>query len=80
MRRRGKDGSESPGISSAKVDFPGQTVYWPRNLPQERYNSIEPVPKEEIPANEIEFPRLDSFGGKAREPLPTHDTWVGHDG
>ena len=29
--------------------FSGQTFFWPRNLPQERYNSVEPVPKKEIP-------------------------------
>jgi hypothetical protein len=25
--------------------FSGQTFFWPRNLPQERYNSMELVPK-----------------------------------
>jgi hypothetical protein len=30
--------------------FWGQTFSWPRNLPKERYNSIEPVPKKEIQA------------------------------
>jgi hypothetical protein len=29
--------------------FSGQKFFWPRNLPQERYNSIEPAPKKEIP-------------------------------
>jgi len=29
--------------------FSGQTFFWPRNLPQKRYNSAEPVPKKEIP-------------------------------
>ncbi len=29
--------------------FSGQTFFWPRNLPQERYNSWESVPKKEIP-------------------------------
>jgi hypothetical protein len=33
--------------------FSEQTFFWPRNPPQERYNSIEPVPKKEIPIKTI---------------------------
>jgi hypothetical protein len=33
--------------------FSGQTFFWPRNLPPERYNPMEPLPKKEIPSKAI---------------------------
>jgi hypothetical protein len=39
-----------PAFLPQTLAFSGQTFFWPRNLPQERYNSMEPVPKKEIPA------------------------------
>ena len=38
---RGKDGSGPPGFSSANAGLFGHPFFWPRNLLQERYNSIE---------------------------------------
>jgi hypothetical protein len=38
-----------PAFLSQTLAFSGQTFFWPRNLPQERSNSMEPVPKKEIP-------------------------------
>jgi hypothetical protein len=40
-----------PAFLPQTLAFSGQTFFWPRNLPQERYNSIEPVPKKEIPVD-----------------------------
>src|ERR1035441_9827319 len=45
MRRSSASPCGSLGFSSANTGFWGQAFFWPRNLPQERYNSIEPVPK-----------------------------------
>ena len=38
-----------PAFLPQTLAFSGQTFFWPRNLPQERYNSMKPVPKKEIP-------------------------------
>ena len=38
-----------PAFLPQTLAFSVQTFFWPRNLPQERYNSMEPVPKKEIP-------------------------------
>jgi hypothetical protein len=38
-----------PAFLPQTLAFSGQTFFWPRNLLQERYNSLEPVPKKEIP-------------------------------
>jgi hypothetical protein len=38
-----------PAFLPQTLAFSGQTFFWPRNLPQERYNSMEPVQKKEIP-------------------------------
>jgi len=40
-----------PAFLPQTLAFSGQTFFWPRNLPQERYNSMEPVQKKEIPAD-----------------------------
>ena len=39
-----------------RLAFLPQTFFWPCNLPQERYNSLEPVPKREIPAQSRDLP------------------------
>jgi len=33
--------------------FSGRKFFWPRNLPQERYTSIELAPKMEIPVSAV---------------------------
>ena len=38
-----------PAFLPQTLVFSGQTSIWPGNLLQERYNSMEPVPKKEIP-------------------------------
>jgi hypothetical protein len=34
-----------PAFLPQTLAFYGQTLFWPRNLHQERYNSVESVPK-----------------------------------
>ena len=34
-----------PAFLPQTVAFSGQTIFWPRDLPLERYNSKEPVPR-----------------------------------
>ena len=41
--------ANSPAFLSHALAFSGQTFFWPRSLPQERYNPMEPVPEMEIP-------------------------------
>jgi hypothetical protein len=47
-----------PAFLPQTLAFSGQTFFWPRNLPQDRYNSIEPVPKKEIPDGMKKTPRI----------------------
>jgi hypothetical protein len=39
-----------PAHLSQTLALSAPTILWSCNLPQERYNSLEPVPKKEIPA------------------------------
>jgi len=48
-----------PAFLPQTLVFSGQTFFWPRNLPQERYNSMEPVPKKEIPDCMSDTPLID---------------------
>jgi hypothetical protein len=40
-----------PAFLPQTLAFGAQTFFWPCNLPQERYNSVKPVSKKEIPVN-----------------------------
>lgn len=42
-----------PAVLPQTLVFLGQSFFWPRNPPQERYNSIESVPKNEIPVKKM---------------------------
>jgi hypothetical protein len=41
-----------PASRPQTLAFSGQTFFWPRNLHQQRYNSIELVAKKEIPGEQ----------------------------
>jgi hypothetical protein len=42
------------GTAGNRPVFPLQMLRWSCNLPQERYNSLEPPPKKEIPVEKID--------------------------